>query len=461
MHLKEKIVLIILLAVCNECICGKVIYPWRATTAIVKADESFTIWFDSDEGQEIRSIVLCGPYNTITIPSFTKETGFWTYDTISGNTYDTRITVPVPLGTPADRYDLILDTSAGKEVSKRAVKVVKEYKTDYTIMHISDTHFCQGEKIDGFTGRLHKITAFVDFANIIGAEMVFITGDLINNNMFPARKRADFFYNGSLEDDLRGVYDFNAATFSAVGNHDFLEGEMPGTGMYLEKAQTWNMCHGLQFHHFEYGDTRCMVVNTGWNGFDWSYQLDDHVSWLKEAGSGNLRFAAYHKSEAGIMGEWGNKVNLGLAMIGHNHHLAKDNPYDLGGRPIQYYANSVREYLNVNLFRVRNGGSYTVVNNEPIVENPEDDLSKWRPKLILTYAKINDGSSMSNSATLVNKCDIGFTRANIRFVMPKGSKYSVSKGIVEQRFDGDKVHVVDIVVAVEPNSEILIEIKPD
>jgi len=41
--------------------CGQIIYPWNATTAIVKAGENFTIWYDADIDEAIESIALRGP----------------------------------------------------------------------------------------------------------------------------------------------------------------------------------------------------------------------------------------------------------------------------------------------------------------------------------------------------------------------------------------------------------------
>lgn len=440
--------------------CGQIVYPWNATTAIVKAGDSFDVWFDADDHQTVASVVLRGPYNTVLIPEIARQTGAWTYDSVSGNTYDTRITVSVPSDAPAERYDLVLHTSDGEEVSRRAVKVVREYPAEYTIFHLSDTHMCQGAKINGHPERLFKVSAMVDIANIIGPEMVFVTGDLINNAMLPPRERSDFFYDGCAANGLKGMHGFDAATFSTVGNHDFLEGEQPGGRMFPEKAAFWNENHGLQAHHFTYGQTRCMVVNTGWNGFEWAHQLEAHTSWLDNVGQGKLRVAAYHKSEMGIMGAWADSVGLGLALIGHNHHLAGDNPYELGGRPIQYYANSVREYINFNLFRVTGDGSYTAVNNVEAVENPDDPPPLWRPRLFLTYAKANEGVASENTATLVNRFGVGFPRARVRFVMPKGPPYSVSEGVVEQAFDGDAVRVVDVRVAIEANSTTTIRIVP-
>ena len=93
-----------------------------------------------------------------------------------------------------------------------------------------------------------------------------------------------------------------------------------------------------------------------------------------------------------------------------------------------------------------------------IIEDPNESPSSWRPKLSLKYAKANDGTSPLNTAIYVNKFDVGFPRARLRFVMPKGAQYRVSKGIVEQAFDGDAVHVVDVRVAIEADSETSIEI---
>jgi hypothetical protein len=454
---------LLVISFCSVGFCGKIIYPWNATTAIVKAGENFTVWFDADAGQTVTSVVLRGPYNSINIPSVTKKTGSWTYDEISGNTYNTQITFSVPANTPEDRYDILLNTTCGQNVSESAVRVVKDFKTNYTIFHISDTHLCQGTNINGLPERLFKISAVVDIANIINPEFVFITGDLINDsvNAFPdPQQRADFFYKGNRPADLKGIHGFKAATFSIAGNHDFLQASQPFSGQYDIKSRFWNQYHGLQYHHFMYGSTRFMIINDGWEGFDWGYQLANHTSWLSDVGPGNLRIAAFHKSEFGIMGEWATKVSLGLALVGHNHHLANKNPYKLDGRPILYYADSLREHFTFNLFRINSGGSFTVVNNLDFIEDPNDAPPLWQPRLTLHYAKSNDGTSPTNTATLVNKFAVGFPHSRVRFVMPKGNTYIVSKGTVEQAFDGDSVHVVDVRIAIDPNSTNTIEITP-
>ena len=106
--LRTILLSIFLFLVTNPLWAGKIIYPWRSTTAIVTAGENFEIWFAADDGQIANSVELQGPFNTIN----TKVdiiTGEWIYDQMSGNNYNTKITVTVPTGTPADRYDIILN----------------------------------------------------------------------------------------------------------------------------------------------------------------------------------------------------------------------------------------------------------------------------------------------------------------------------------------------------------------
>jgi len=84
----------------------------------------------------------------------------------------------------------------------------------------------------------------------------------------------------------------------------------------------------------------------------------------------------------------------------------------------------------------------------------------YKPKLQLSYSKINDGSLASNSATIVNKFDFPIEGARVRFVMPLGNSYTISAGKVEQAFDGTSVHVLDVIVNLEANSTTQVQIGP-
>ena len=90
------LVCLFIISLCSTGFCGKIIYPWNATTAIVEAGECFAVWCDADEGQSVMSVESRGPYNTVYTSIDTLVTGSWIYDEVSGNTYDTRIAVAVP-----------------------------------------------------------------------------------------------------------------------------------------------------------------------------------------------------------------------------------------------------------------------------------------------------------------------------------------------------------------------------
>jgi len=460
--------------------CGKIIYPFNATTAIVKAGETFEVWFDADPGQVVNSVELHGPYNTVFPSMDPPDTTPWVYDAVSGNMCNTLITVTVPANAPADRYDLLLNTSYGQAISQSAVKVIKEYKSDYTIVHFSDHHLLGGAGTNDWL-REKRNSAIVNMANIIGPEMVFVAGDNCDYTTGDFQSRVDHLFDGEDSEGLKGLHDLHAACFVAAGNHDFKEGTEAFNCCYESKAQFWNQYYGIHDHHFKYGNTRCMMVNTGWVDFDFGYQLAGHNSWLGAVGPGNLRLASYHISSMGTMGSWANDIDLGLAMIGHNHHLGDSNPYLLDNRFIQYYALSVREYCEFELFSVDDDtGSYTAlgyINTDPcsdgygqptgscrVLENNDQktnpDTSVWIYNLTLDYANANDGTSSTNTATLVNKFDFAIPGARVRFVMPKGAVYAVSQGVVEQQFDGDSVRVVDVRVDINADSTTLVEIDP-
>jgi hypothetical protein len=152
-------------------------------------------------------------------------------------------------------------------------------------------------------------------------------------------------------------------------------------------------------------------------------------------------------------------------LIGHNHNIASQNPTPLNNKPIQYIVNSVRDHMEFNLFRVNNKtGEYTPVSGPTAqveyVENPDDSQSPalYKPKITLSFSNLNDGLSATNMATIVNKFDFAIEGARVRFVMPQGKKYKVSNGKVEQAFDGTSVHVVDILIDLQPESTVQIKI---
>ncbi len=268
------------------------------------------------------------------------------------------------------------------------------------------------------------------------------------------QERIDYYYKGSHENSLQGVHDFSAPSFSVNGNHDHYE--QPEDGKETKnKYEFWNKYHGLRTPHFKYGNTRFMAFSDAF-GENMDVQAARHSSWLNQVGNGNLRVIYKHIYKP-IPQPWATEYDIQLGLCGHNHHRGDENPFKQGITDM-YIANFTK-YTTFNLIKVKGDGKFTVENNLVAVENPKDDPSEFRSKLTLEYAKANDGASFNNSATIINKFNVGFPEARVRFVMPKGVYYTVSKGSVEQQFDGDSVTVVDVRVSAKANSTTLININ--
>jgi len=423
----------------------------------VKNGDSFEVWLNADENQKVTKVLLQAQYNVVT-PSYKISNGLWVYDATSANTYNTKISIRIPKNAPADRYDIVLNTNTGNVTSEAGVKIIKNFKPAYYVLHISDIHAFQNK----YPTTLSRLSTIVDIANIINPEIVFNTGD---NLYRPNEKRMNALYAGDAETKTKGLNHFNAASFTVAGNHDIDFDNLPEEGFYKEKAAWWNKWWGLQCFQFKYGNARFLGVNNGWEGFNPGQQYQETSKWLQQQGAGNLRVGLAHIRNKDMAG-FDSVANLGLVLIGHNHHIANQNPSPLNGKPIQYIVNSMRDNMEFNLFRVDNKtGLVTPVGSSTAqviyVENPEDNKTPefYKPKLTLFYKNANDGANTNNTATIVNKFNFPIEGAKVRFVMPLGKKYTVSKGIIEQNFDGTNFRIVDVLTDVDANSSINIEIK--
>jgi len=467
---------LIAILACGSAFGGKIVYPWRSTTAIVKSGETFEIWFDANSGQTVTSVDLQGPYNTVST-TLSVESGSWVYDAWSGNTYDRKITVTVPGSAPVDRYTLILKTSTGDETSLAAVKVIKEYKDSYYVLHISDAHRWQGS-YDTPNVILSEISTVIDIANIIDPEMLIETGDVYYPNVnseTSTRGRIVEFMNGT--DSVNGMNDAYAAVFSVPGNHC-----TPSKNYKLEPdlatpARYWNEHFGLQTHTFTYGSARFIGINNSWcpatgGGAEdyvpnYKWQLDAATKWINEVGAGNLRIAYCHVPQESIPPVY-NALNdagapFGLMLAGHIHRV-DSNPFSINGQAIVYTTDTPRDgdgRAPFNLYWVDNvaGTCEAVGNTRAANEGLGIKKDYSTSKLKLTYSEANDGSQGTNTATIVNKFNFPVSGARVRFVMSQGSTYAVSHGEIVQAFDGDVVHVVDVRVDLAANSTTSIGIS--
>lgn len=441
----------------TSCWSQNIVYPWRATTAILKGGENFEVWFNADSGQTVNSVELKADYNSVST-TISSVNGNWIYDPMSSNTYNMKITVNVPSDTPANRYDLVLNTSSGPITSYGGVKIVKNYKLEYYVMHMSDGHLYQaGYDTDVI---LQRKSAMIDIANILDVQVLIETGD----NMYNVRnhpEREVYYFQGNSAINTKGMAQTSAATFITPGDHEGLNANDFAQGTAQQNADFVNDYWGLQNHSFKYGNGRFMNLNNAWalsetNPGAHQYQIDNAISWLQNAGTGGNFFLSaghcYNKMHSFIDAN----TKLSLVIAGDKHHIYTSNPYSFtpGSPTTAFIAGSMINHFTFNLFKVNNtDGTYTMPSGpkgyvDVLNSGSQDNPLTWVSNLTLSYLDANNGTNTINTATIDNKFNFPLTAAKIRFVVPKGFTYNVTNGIVELEYDGAQFHIVDVLTNV-------------
>ena len=485
-HKMKKIISITIflltISILSNLLAGKIVYPWRSTTAIVKVGETFEVWFKADAGQTINGIELQSKYLNVT-PSISNSINqTWVYDKWSENTCNIKLTVTIPANTPADRYNLVLKTSTGDETSLAAVNVIKDYKTNFYIFHISDAHRWQGSydalKI------LKMVATTIDIANIINPEIVLETGDNHypnTNNPASTNQRTNDYYNGFMNgtEYVNGLNNFSAPVFSVPGNHDTpqknyeLEPGYPAAGYTKVPSQYYNEFYGLQAHNFSYGNARFIGLNNAWFSDEstgipnFTHQTEEAKAWLNKVGKGTFRIGYCHVMTPTPLKAFYDPLYkadapLNLILAGHCHwagntHSIKDYP-NVKITHTGYPLRELHRKAAFNLYKVDLlTNKYTAIGDSIGVQEGlaiADDFTSV--KLKLTYNKANDGSNPDNIATIVNKFNFPIPGAHVRFVVPKGNKYYVKNATIIQEFDGTNFHIIDATYDLEANSTTVV-----
>jgi predicted MPP superfamily phosphohydrolase len=437
--------------------CAKIVYPWRATTAVVVSGSTFEVWFSADAGQTVNSITLQGPYKSVTPTFTTASSTTWTYDTWSGNTCNRKIIVTVPSDAPADKYDLILNTSTGTVKSTQSVKVIKAYKKIFYIMHITDAHRYESSGDADKNKTLREISTIIDVANVIDPEFLVETGDNIWGNDESETSwgaRCDKMWNGyeNGTEHIKGLCESFAAVFSTPGNHDCLTNNDYKEPNTQRPSKDWNRNHGLQNFGIVYGSARIIGANVGWAfGSGNTWQFAQQKDWLKTVGAGNMIIGMCHKPEdANFYNAFSsNGTPFKWMLTGHTHKTS-ENPWTVSGQRIGYTAllnkyDASRANCPVSIYKVDlAAATLTPIGNAQganFAISTKDNYSTKKVKI--SFSKTNTGTNTDNVATVTNNFGYTITGARVRFVMPKGKTYQVTGGTIQQAFDGDKYHIVD------------------
>ena len=365
---------------------------------------------------------------TIDAASYDPATLWWT------------LSVTTPAVPVFDLYDLRVTADGLEDTTRDAVKVITEFRTDFEIVHLSDTHlptylyhYQDGADTDSTTSEnLREITRDI---NLINPEFVFLTGDLVNE--------------GELEDYLDKRYysraqmhlnEFDVPVYLTAGNHDIggWNDTPPPAGT---ARRDWWRFFGwrrlddpppgapeyTQNYSFDYGDIHFTALESYDNYDSWRDYIygpesftGGQVDWLEAdlaAAAASLRRVLCHHYD------FAHELNLAslgvdLSLSGHIHRDEEDSVYPL-------------DVVTDNAGGINR--PFRLVRFDGADIDPRPTLSAQDAgRLRVTYTPANDGTHDVVSAQFVNGHPEAFHHALLRIAMPAADSYLVAGGTLTQ-----------------------------
>lgn len=263
---------------------NQIIYPLFATPAIKKKGEDLTLKIDT-QGKEAGSwsvklkqtnhSSLTSEYE-LPVKSVQQGQSHWKK---SSSIVD--VTVTIPENTPQKLYDLQVSyTGNGQRIideQPHSVKVVDEYKKDFTFLHMTDTHIGSprnlGDPEDPSSvdpalakeagmwdpdpqKRWLYLQKAIKEVNLKNPDFVVVTGDLMYGQMNPL----EYIYE--YEETYKMLQKLNVPVYLVPGNHDYYAQDATLT----DGAKYWEKYFGPQYFSFDYGPYAHFI---GYNSFDW------------------------------------------------------------------------------------------------------------------------------------------------------------------------------------------------
>ncbi len=468
----------------NDSVAADIVYPWRATSAIVQAGDGFCLWLYNPENAIIDSVRLIGPFTIIKAGIDSISAARYEYDSFTHASVNNRIWVHVPTFAHMGLYHLAVHCGEETHVSLKSVQVIDHVKPAHSFLHISDLHVSrqwQGSAVQGYAKELELLDRFIRVANIIAPDFILITGDNIHHY---TRLSADSTGWGGekvyaadqpplVEEKYRnlfegaagfaGLYELEVPFFLTTGNHDFYG---VASTDHMAKARQWNALCGLRVYGFSYAGTR-VVVADDYLGDPKTDIPDRHPmsglqgqtlkNFFKENGAGYLRIMAQHRPDR-IDTVFIDQHKINILLNGHQHDPAAEwvgaTP-TLSTRPgtVCRSGEIGRWETTLGFFRVFyvSEDSFTFTPPLRFCQNPTAPVNELKLNLTLDFFRPNDGSSWQNKGLLVNNLGVDLPHCRIRFIMKKGT-YTIDRGCIEQVIHTDKATIVDVRVPVKANA---------
>lgn len=412
--------------------------------AIVERGQSFQITCGASSGAASWKAQLVSPFASANLELTSLQ-----YD---ANTYRWFLQARVPDQIPMGLYDLVVTASGGiRDTTTQSVKVIEEPKQDFYFIHLTDTHIPErGESTLPF------LEEIIQEVNIINPEFVLLSGDYVNRS-----------YKDQIEIGQLYLEKFKVPVYLTSGNHDIGDGMEPWWEYfgwpYLNYYDPTHWDNGpvTQDYSFDYGNLHVVAPMTWVNYIYFQYwiygyhsMISSQIDWLNQDLSSTegdpYLIMFYHYDfgwydDAPQMPQFFNQYDVDLALWGHTHQEAE-------------YHDGPTLSLNTDDAMSSSGGFRLLkFEDGQLVDYPHlwnsDDIT-------LEFSTPNDGTSTSNTATIVNTHHVAFENVLVRFEMLSSGDYQVAGGEVLQVIDAGDRLIYEVVTEVPANGQRVVHISP-
>jgi len=397
---------------------------------------------------------------------------------ISNTFYDTdlerwKLTVSAPIPDIYELYDLVVSADGIiADTTKNAVHLIPEIKTDYSFIHITDTHlpthifYPDPESLTDST-EVEDLRKVIEDINLIKPEFVLLTGDMINE--------------GELEDfENRRVYtkaqklleELEVPLYLTSGNHDIGGWSSTPPSQGTARRDWWRFFgwgwlldppaadpYYTQNYSFDYGPIHYIGMEAYLNYDNYLYYIygdesftDLQIQWLENdlaqaSGSeSHVIFYHYDFSEQIDLDQMG----IEMALYGHIHSNSGNitsPPYNLS---TESTCDGNRAYRVINV----NNGSLEPNNTIYAGWNGEE--------LDVTFTPENNGSADSVFCYIENSQNLSFTSAQLKFIMPADAEeYIVYNGSLTQVDNSGEFAVCYVSVDIPANGNTSVSVVAD
>jgi len=355
-----------------------------------------------------------------------------------------KLIVSAPTPDIYELYNLVVSADGiVTDTAKNAVHIIPERKTDYSFVHITDTHlpthiFYPDPLSLTDSTEVEDLREVIKDINLIHPEFVLLTGDLVNE--------------GEMEDfENRRVYtkaqkileELEVPLYLTSGNHDLggWDSTPPSQGTARRdwwRFFGWNWLldppavdpYYTQNYSFDYGPIHFIGLEAYLNYDSYLYYIyggesftDLQMQWLEDdlqehsASLTNVVFYHYDFSDQINL----NNLGIDMALYGHNH----SNTGNLTNPP---YNISTKSTCDGNR-------SYRMINVDDAVLQPTETIyAGWSGnQLQTTFTPNNIGTADSVYCYIENEQNLNFPDAQLKFIMPAGAEeYTAIGGMITQ-----------------------------